>query len=98
MKVLLTLKNICGGIKMDRTSIVPLAIGVVVGAAIGAALGILYAPKSGKETRAQIKDKASEVIEKTKDKASEIIEKAKDKASDIRHTVACKIDKDGENC
>jgi gas vesicle protein len=72
---------------MDRTSIGPLAIGFAVGAVIGAALGMLYAPKPGRETRAQIKEKASEIIEK-----------AKDKAAEIKHTVACKIDKNGENC
>jgi gas vesicle protein len=87
MNVLLTPKYILWRNKMDRTSIGSLGIGLVVGAAIGVALGILYAPKSGVELRSQIKEKASEIVEK-----------AKDKASEIKHTVACKIDKNGENC
>jgi gas vesicle protein len=83
---------------MNRDSIGPLAIGLLVGAAIGATFGILYAPKSGRETRALIKDKTVEVVDKAKEKAAEIVDRAKEKASDLRHTVACKIDKDGENC
>lgn len=72
---------------MNGDNIGPLAVGLVVGAAIGATLGILFAPKPGRETRAQIKEKAVEIMEK-----------AKDKAAEMRHVVACKIDKTGENC
>ena len=63
------------------------AIVLFTGLAIGAIFGILFAPKSGKETRAQIKETASDIIEK-----------AKDKASEMRHTVACKIDDNPDNC
>lgn len=38
----------------------------LVGAGIGACLGILFAPKSGKETRADLKEKMNELLEKTK--------------------------------
>ena len=37
------------------------ALGVAVGAVVGAAAGVLLAPKSGKETRADIKKKAGEI-------------------------------------
>jgi gas vesicle protein len=39
-------------------------IGFLLGAIGGAVAGILLAPKSGKETRADIKDKAVEVNDK----------------------------------
>lgn len=62
----------------------------VLGAAVGGTLGVLFAPKSGKETRKELKDKASELIAKAKeidvrevkdkmiDKVNEIIEEVKD--------------------
>lgn len=60
-------------------------LGFLAGAAVGAALGVLFAPRSGKETRESIRTKASEM----KDELDELIEraqgewsKAKGKASD----------------
>lgn len=38
----------------------------VLGAAVGAGLGVLFAPKSGKETRKELKIKIDELIEKAK--------------------------------
>ena len=61
-----------------------------LGALVGATLGILFAPKSGKETRKELKEKAEELIEKAKEidvvevkdkivtKTQEIIEELKD--------------------
>ena len=39
----------------------------LLGAAIGATLGILFAPQEGKKTRAQLKKKLDELIEKAKE-------------------------------
>ena len=47
-------------------------IGFIIGALAGVAVGFLYAPKPGKETRAMLKEKATEF----KDKAGEVISKA----------------------
>lgn len=39
-----------------------LVVGLLAGGAIGAVLALLYAPKSGKELRADIKEKADDII------------------------------------
>jgi gas vesicle protein len=49
--------------------------GLIVGSLIGAALGILYAPKSGKETREGIRNSADELLEKTKKQYEETCKK-----------------------
>lgn len=43
------------------------AAALLGGAAIGAGLGILFAPKSGKETRAELKEKIDELIKRAKE-------------------------------
>ena len=45
-----------------------------VGVAAGAVLAVLFAPKSGKETREQIKD----LTEETKEKISEFVKKGEE--------------------
>lgn len=40
--------------------------GFIIGGLIGAVAGILYAPKSGKETREQISHSAEELLKKTR--------------------------------
>jgi gas vesicle protein len=63
------------------------AIGFVIGAVVGVAIGFLYAPKTGSETRALLKEKTGEV----KEKASEVAEKAKEVASEARKRVEGKL-------
>jgi gas vesicle protein len=47
---------------MNKNEVSTLGIGLGIGMLIGAVLGILYAPKSGKETRQLIKTKTNEVV------------------------------------
>lgn len=47
-----------------------LAIGAGIGAAVGITAGILFAPKSGKETRNMIAERTSETVENIKDNAT----------------------------
>ena len=108
--------------RMDYVSLFPLttkrqarkergtgiAAGVAAGALIGAAAGILLAPKSGKETRADIKEKTGEVASVVKEKGGEVastvkektVEYAgvvKDKAKDAYQTVKDKLSKKDGN-
>lgn len=51
--------------------------GLVIGGLIGAAIGILFAPKSGKETRQDIAQKADELLIKAREEYEKAAEKSK---------------------
>ncbi|MBI4978820.1 MAG: YtxH domain-containing protein [Spirochaetes bacterium] len=53
------------------------------GVVIGAVLALLFAPKSGRETREDLKKKAGDVLEKGKEKAHDLYEHGKEKAHEI---------------
>lgn len=61
-----------------------LALGAIIGAAVGMATGILTAPKSGKETREGIRNKALETKDKAATARDDLIFKAEEVADDIR--------------
>jgi gas vesicle protein len=65
-----------------------LAAGVGIAAAAGAAAGILLAPKSGKETRADIMNKAEDCVDTTKDMVHKKVETVKDSASHAAHEIS----------
>ncbi|OGU77034.1 MAG: gas vesicle protein [Ignavibacteria bacterium RBG_16_34_14] len=56
-----------------------LLIGLLIGGAIGAVLGLLFAPKSGRELRQDIKNKSDEYL----DDAEKYITDARTKAKDL---------------
>lgn len=67
------------------------ALGALIGAGIGLVAGLLTAPKSGKETRADIKKKAGEIKDQAvkkggeiRDKAEDVMDDVKDRATDLR--------------
>lgn len=60
----------------EKDSGTSFAIGFLIGAIAGVAIGFLYAPKTGKETRAMLKEKAGEF----KEKAGEVTGKAREAA------------------
>ncbi|HLO32889.1 MAG TPA: YtxH domain-containing protein [Anaerolineales bacterium] len=67
--------------------------GFLVGSAVGAATALLFAPRSGEETRAEIRDKAVELRDRTTDTVKDTVSQAKSRASEIRDNV---VDKAGE--
>ena len=67
---------------MNKDHAIGFGIGLLTGAVIGGVLALLYAPKSGKETRQFIKDKAIDVVDAAKEKTSDIIDSVKEVASE----------------
>jgi gas vesicle protein len=62
--------------------------GILLGAVVGLALGFIFAPQSGKETRAMLKEKAIEV----KDKAGELVQKARKATSDMKEDIEARTE------
>jgi gas vesicle protein len=60
-----------------------LVIGAVVGSVLGAVTALLFAPKSGRELRSDIKEGCQQVSEKTQEVAGSVVEKSKELASSI---------------
>jgi gas vesicle protein len=57
--------------------------GLLVGGLIGAGVALLMAPRSGEETRAEIRNKAMEYRDRTKDVVNETVSQAKSKADEL---------------
>jgi gas vesicle protein len=70
---------------MNREQWGSFGIGILAGSVVGGAVALLFAPKSGKETRAFFKEKAGDI----EDKLGE-------KVSTVRHSVGEKISGNGE--
>lgn len=52
-----------------------LITGIIVGGAIGSVASLLFAPKKGSETRAEVAEKGKELFGEGKSKAEEFLEK-----------------------
>jgi gas vesicle protein len=59
-------------------------VGFVVGGLTGAVVALLFAPQSGEETRALIKDKSIELRDRAASSAEEVIARAEAAASEAR--------------
>ncbi len=73
------------------SSFTDILVTMVVGLSVGFVIGILFAPKSGKETRREIKEKSDEFIEKGREsfdtvvgKTKEYVEKGKSKLAELK--------------
>ena len=67
---------------MESKTLAGFGIGLLAGAVIGGVITLLYAPKSGKETRQLIKDKTTEVVDTLKEKTSGAMDTVKEVASE----------------
>lgn len=63
------------------------ALGAIIGAVAGVVAGVLTAPKSGKETRADLKNRANELKDEATDKAEQVKGKADKVVKDTQSTV-----------
>ena len=61
--------------------------GLLIGSLVGAATMLLFAPRSGQETRAEIRDKAIELRDRTSETVKDTVSQAKTKASELRENV-----------
>jgi gas vesicle protein len=71
---------------MNKDSARGFGIGLLVGAVIGGVIALLYAPKTGKETRQLIRDKVTEVtevVDAVKGKTTEVVDGVRESASEI---------------
>ena len=65
----------------------PVIGGFLVGSVIGVATALLFAPRSGEETRAEIRDRAVELRDRTTETVNQTVSQAKSKAYEIKDTV-----------
>ena len=65
----------------------PVLSGIVLGGLIGAGAALLFAPRSGEQTRAEIRNKTMEMRDQTVDTVKDKISQAKSKASQITSDV-----------
>jgi gas vesicle protein len=75
--ILKKLKNIGGNMSKESNIGKGLFVGFLTGGLIGAAIALLYAPKSGKELRKDIKEKTDDLL----DEAEKYVGLAKEKAT-----------------
>lgn len=66
--------------------------GLLVGGAIGAVTALLFAPRSGEETRTEIRNKAVELRDRTTESVRDTVEQARHKADELKETVAEKAE------
>ena len=59
--------------------------GLLIGSALGLLAGILFAPKSGKELRSNIKEKGSEILNDGKEMYANASTKAKEIIGEVKH-------------
>jgi gas vesicle protein len=70
--------------------------GLLIGGALGALAGILFAPKSGKEMRSDIKKKGNKIVKDGKEIYADASIKAKEIIGEVKHQ-AKELKRDAED-
>ena len=68
----------------DRDEFGAFLVGFIVGGLTGAVVALLFAPQSGEETRALIKDKSIELRDMAQQSAEEVVARAEKAATEAR--------------
>ena len=68
------------------------AAGIVIGVAVGGVLGLLFAPRPGRETREELKDRAEQTLDELRDAARELAARTRELAEKTRENVAHSIE------
>lgn len=69
-----------------------IAVGTIIGSVIGVASGLLFAPKSGKETREEIADFARDTTDEVKLRAEEAYDTLREKEARLRDDIKGKYE------
>lgn len=70
----------------------PILGGFLVGSVIGVATALLFAPRSGQETRAEIRGRAVEIRDRTTETVKDTVAQAKTRATGLKDTVVEKAE------
>lgn len=70
----------------------PVLGGFLVGSVIGVATALLFAPRSGEQTRAEIRGRAVDLRDRTTETVRDTVSQAKSKAYDFKDTVVEKAE------
>ena len=69
---------------MSKNKTFMFSMGVIAGVVGGIVAGVLFAPKSGEETREMLSDAAKDVLDKTDAKVKDIQSKAENVVSELQ--------------
>jgi gas vesicle protein len=67
---------------MTRDGAAGFGLGILMGVALGAAIGILYAPRTGRETRELIRERAQEAKTTIGERAKKVVADIKGKTAE----------------
>jgi gas vesicle protein len=77
----------------NRTS--DFVAGFILGGLLGTALALLFAPRTGEETRTRLLDSASDFRDRASEQADEVFRRARGTVEDMTHRGRVRLDESG---